>query len=58
VFDSFNAFVAKELADANRSLQQKKLGEIHPLTRSQWDASSGDSGPPGGAGSHMFWDRD
>ena len=58
VFDSFNAFVAKELADANHSLQQKKLGEIHPLTRSQWDASSGDSGLPGGAGSHMFWDRD
>jgi hypothetical protein len=56
--DVFDAFMAKELPGVNKSLKQKKLEEIHLLTRSQWDAATADSGVPGGAGSHMFWDRD
>jgi hypothetical protein len=58
VSDSFNAMVAKELDPLNKSLTQKKLKEIHPLTRSQWDAANSESGVPGGAGSHIFWERD
>ncbi|HME12572.1 MAG TPA: hypothetical protein VKF79_06920 [Candidatus Acidoferrum sp.] len=58
VTDSFDAFVAKELPSVNKSLKQKKLQEIQPLARSQWDAATADTGVPGGAGSHMFWERD
>jgi hypothetical protein len=42
----------------NKSLKQKKLPELQPLKRSQWDAATAEGGVPGGAGSHMFWERD
>jgi hypothetical protein len=58
VSDSFNAFVAKDLPGINKSLTQKKLEPIHPVARSAWDAANSESGVPGGAGSHIFWERD
>jgi photosystem II stability/assembly factor-like uncharacterized protein len=58
VTDAFDAFVSKDLPAVNKSLKQKKLQEIQPLTRTQWESSAEDSAVPGGAGSHMFWDRD
>src|SRR5271155_2095724 len=58
VTDSFAALVAKDLDSVNKTLGQKKLKEIHLLTRGQWDEANSDSGVPGGAGSHMFWERD
>jgi photosystem II stability/assembly factor-like uncharacterized protein len=50
------AFVTKELAPVNKSLTQKKLEAIQPLTRKTWDAANGDSaggGPAGGAFIHL-----
>ena len=35
-----DAFVAKELAAVNKSLAQKKLEAIQPLTRKAWDAAN------------------
>lgn len=58
VTDSFDALVAKDLDAVNKSLTQKKIKEIHPLTRSQWDTVNSESGEPGGKGSHIFWERD
>ena len=45
----FDGFVSKELITVNKSLTQKKVEPIHPLTRAAWDATSGESGgaPPG-----------
>jgi photosystem II stability/assembly factor-like uncharacterized protein len=58
VADSFDAFVAKELPAVNKTLKLKKLPEVQPIKREQWDAANSDGGLPGGVGSHMFWDRD
>jgi len=58
VADSFDAFVAKELPAVNKTLKVKKLAEVQPIKREQWDAANSDGGLPGGVGSHMFWDRD
>jgi hypothetical protein len=58
VSDAFEALMAKELPALNKSLKQKKLPELQPLKRSQWDAATAEGGVPGGAGSHMFWERD
>jgi len=51
-----DAFVTKELAPVNKSLTQKKLEAIQPLTRKAWDAANGDSAggaPAGGAFIHL-----
>src|SRR5271168_1877884 len=58
VTDSFAALVAKDLEAVNKALAQKKIKEIQPLTRSQWDAVNSESGEAGGKGSHIFWARD
>jgi photosystem II stability/assembly factor-like uncharacterized protein len=50
VAKEFDAFTAKELADANRSLAKKKLGEIHPLTRADWEKANGDDEAGGASG--------
>jgi photosystem II stability/assembly factor-like uncharacterized protein len=39
----FDGLVAKELPAVNKSLAQKKLEAIQPLSRKQWDGASGDS---------------
>jgi hypothetical protein len=46
----FDAFVAKELPAVNKTLAQKKLEAIQPLTRKAWDAANSDSegGAPSG----------
>ena len=43
VEDKFDAFLAKELPSANKSLAQKKLPPIEPLARKDWDAANSDS---------------
>jgi photosystem II stability/assembly factor-like uncharacterized protein len=54
----FDAFLAKELPAVNKSLTQKKLDAVQPITRKAWDATSGDAegGPP--AGGMLFRERD
>lgn len=54
----FDAFLAKALPAVNKSLAQKKLEAVQPITRKAWDAASGDSagGPP--AGGMLFRERD
>jgi photosystem II stability/assembly factor-like uncharacterized protein len=54
----FNAFLAKELPAVNKSLTQKKLDAVQPITRKAWEATSGDAegGPP--AGGMLFRERD
>jgi photosystem II stability/assembly factor-like uncharacterized protein len=54
----FDAFLAKELPVVNKSLAQKKLEAVQPITRKAWEATSGDSegGPP--AGGILFRERD
>lgn len=42
VVKEFDAFVAKELPGVNKSLRQKKLEPIKPLTRAEWDAANAD----------------
>ncbi len=39
----FDAFAAKELLAANKSLKQKKLQSIELLDRKSWDAAAGDT---------------
>jgi hypothetical protein len=54
----FDGLVAKELPAVNKSLTQKKLETIQPLSRKAWDAASGDSAgaAPGGGG--LLHERD
>ncbi|HXM92894.1 MAG TPA: sialidase [Candidatus Dormibacteraeota bacterium] len=42
VAKEFDAFVTKELPSINKSLRQKKLEPIKPLTRAEWDAANAD----------------
>jgi len=50
----FDSLVAKELPSVNKSLSQKKLELVQPLTRKAWDAANGDSGGTGGSASAML----
>jgi hypothetical protein len=50
----FAAFAAKELPAINKSLAQKKIDAIHPVTRAAWDAANRDEGAGGGAPSGGF----
>ena len=43
VSDEFDAFVAKDLQPANKSLTAKKLAPINPLTREAWEKTTADS---------------
>ncbi|HLW80370.1 MAG TPA: sialidase, partial [Terriglobia bacterium] len=49
VTKEFDALVARDLPAANASLARKKAEPIRPLSRQDWDSSSGGSGaiPPG-----------
>ena len=59
VESEFDAFVAKELPSVNKSLAQKKLPPVQPMTRKDWDAaSSGDDASSAKPGSEGFWERD
>jgi photosystem II stability/assembly factor-like uncharacterized protein len=54
----FDAFAAKELPSVNKSLTQKKLEIIQPLTRKAWDAADTDSGAGAPTAGKFFRERD
>jgi hypothetical protein len=55
----FDVFVAKELPSANKSLKQKKVKEIQPISRKDWDAANSDEGSSTAPMSRQgFWERD
>ncbi len=59
VVDEFDAFIAKDLQPANKSLTAKKLQPVTPLTREAWEKATADSDggmPPTGNhfGSHLL----
>lgn len=54
----FDGLVAKELPTVNKSLTQKKLEAIQPLSRKAWDAASGDSAATGMGGGKFLHERD
>ncbi|HEX4544119.1 MAG TPA: hypothetical protein VH114_13200, partial [Candidatus Acidoferrum sp.] len=54
----FDGLVAKELPAVNKSLAQKKLEAIQPLSRKAWDAASGDSAGATPGGGKFIHDRD
>jgi hypothetical protein len=59
VAGQFDAFVAKDLHDANIALQKKKLEPIVPLSREEWDKSNAQSESAAPApGALQFRERD
>ncbi|HZC66316.1 MAG TPA: sialidase, partial [Candidatus Dormibacteraeota bacterium] len=54
----FDGLVAKELPAVNKSLAQKKLEAIQPLSRKAWDSANGDSGGAGPGGGKFLNERD
>ena len=40
VTSEFNAFAAKDLAEANKTLARKKLSPVQPITRKAWDSAN------------------
>jgi len=55
VMKEFDAFVAKDIQEANASLGKKKLGAIKTLTREEWDKANAESESSGAAPSSMQW---
>jgi hypothetical protein len=53
VSTQFDAFASKDLPAINKSLAQKKIEAIHPISRAVWDAANSDEGT-GGASSGGF----
>jgi photosystem II stability/assembly factor-like uncharacterized protein len=53
-----DALITKELAAVNKTLAQKKLEAIQPLTRKAWDTANSDSGGGAAAGATFLRDRD
>ncbi|HEV2177579.1 MAG TPA: sialidase [Terriglobia bacterium] len=55
VVAEFDAFIARELPGVNRSLAKKKLEAIRPLSRADWDESTGAaaSGHSAASGSNL-----
>jgi photosystem II stability/assembly factor-like uncharacterized protein len=54
VSTQFDAFASQELPAISKSLAQKKIEAIHPVTRAAWDAANSDQGTGGGAPSGGF----
>jgi photosystem II stability/assembly factor-like uncharacterized protein len=54
----FDAFVAREFPAVNKSLAQKKLESIQPLTRKAWDDANTDSEASAPAAGKFFRERD
>ena len=55
----FDSFVAKELLAINKTLKQRKLPAVEPLTRKDWDALSGGAeGNSSGSPTANRWERD
>ncbi len=58
VSTQFDVFASKELPAINKSLAQKKIEAIHPITRAAWDAANSDEatgGAPSGGFAHLQW---
>jgi hypothetical protein len=55
----FDNLLAKDLPAINKSLKQKKLQSIEPISRKAWDAATSelDAGPVPAAGA-SYWERD
>jgi photosystem II stability/assembly factor-like uncharacterized protein len=53
-----DAFITRELAAVNKTLAQKKLEVIQPLTRKAWDTANSDSGGDAAAGATFRRERD
>jgi photosystem II stability/assembly factor-like uncharacterized protein len=53
-----DALITKELAAVNKTLAQKKLEAIQPLTRKAWDTANSDSGGGAAAGATFRRERD
>jgi hypothetical protein len=53
----FDGLVAKDLPAVNKSLSQKKLEPVQPISRKAWDGMSGDSGSTAGAAGMMQRER-
>ena len=54
----FDALLAKELSAVNKSLAQKKLPPIQPITRKDWDAANSNEAAGAKPASAAFWERD
>ncbi len=54
----FDNFAAKDLPAINKSLKQKKLPPVEPLTRKDWDAANDETGGASPAPSATSWERD
>ena len=54
----FDALLAKELSAVNKSLTQKKLPPIQPITRKDWDAANSNEAAGAKPASAAFWERD
>jgi hypothetical protein len=53
-----DALITKELSAVNKTLAQKKLEAIQPLTRKAWDTANSDSGAGAAAGATFRRERD
>jgi hypothetical protein len=55
----FDSLLAKELSAINKSLKQKRLQSIEPISRKAWDAANSepDAGAAGAPGA-SYWERD
>ncbi len=49
VVKEFDAFVAKDIQEANAALAKRKIETIHPLTREEWDKANSESESSGAA---------
>ena len=54
----FDSFAAKDLSAINKSLKQKKLPAVEPLTRKAWDAANNEPGGGNAAPTGTRWERD
>jgi hypothetical protein len=55
----FDALLAKELPPINKSLKQKKLQPVEPISRKAWDAANSESAAGAAAPpSASYWERD
>jgi len=54
----FEGVITKDLTGINKTLTQKKLETIQPLSRKDWDAANGESGGAAAASDRLKYGRD
>jgi hypothetical protein len=57
VTTEFESLVAKDLPAINKSLKQKKLQPVEPISRTTWDAANNEAGPAASPAATR-WERD